>query len=124
MLSVIVERILPGVALAATFIGGSIVIVAQGIFSPVADSLERIIGGSFLAVVAWLVVRWTRGMLSDVQKLREKENDAALKREQLLISQLADSTQMIAELNAQLLAERKLRLSLEEKGITDRRKQE
>lgn len=115
------ERVIPGIGTAATFIGAYLVIVGQGIFDPVATSIERYVGGSLILAAAYLIVRWTRTFLKDIQLIRQQEQTAAQEREQLLVDQLQKAYDQTAELNAQLTAERQLRLSLEQAGVVDRR---
>ena len=117
----ILSRVVPGVATASLLIGSAIVTLAQGVFNPTAEAVERTVGGVTLVVAAYLIVRWTFRLLQEAREQAAEDRDAALKREELLLAQLATTAEQLAEVNAQLVRERELRLSLEKRGLTDRR---
>lgn len=121
MIDLVLSRLIPGTAVAASFVSAASLLIAQGVFNPIADNLERGLGAISLVGVAYLVIRWTRALFKDVQQLRSEEHRAALERERLLIGQIDALTDRLAEVNAQLYEERQLRLSLEQLGIKDRR---
>lgn len=115
------ERIIPGIAMGATLFGTAFVVLAQAAFDPFATAAERIIGGSMIVVAAVFIVRATLRLFREARSFASDDRAAALAREQLLIDQLGQTASQIAQLNAQLNAERALRLSLEARGVTDRR---
>lgn len=115
---------MPGIATAGTLIGAAIIVLAQSVFNPFADAIERVLGGSLLLGAAYMIVRWTFRLLQEARETASADRDASLEREKLLITQLANATEQLAEVNAQLTAERSLRISLEQRGLTDRRSNE
>ena len=108
------DRIVPGLSLAATFVGMGFVMLGQAVFDPLALAAERIVGGSILVVAATLIVRWTFRLWTDTRDALREDRDAATERERLHLQQ-------ITELNRQLVAERQLRISLEAAGAVERR---
>lgn len=110
----LLDRIFPALATAGTLVGASTVMLAQATFTPNAGLAERIGGASLLLTAAVLIVRWTYRMWQETREAAKEDRDAALERERLLLEQ-------ITELNAQLNAERQLRLSLEQQGLSNRR---
>jgi hypothetical protein len=111
----LLERTVPGISLAAAFIGASVVVLGQAVFTPGAEAVERIIGGSLLVTAAYLIVRWTFRLLHEARQTAAEDR-------KLLLDHLDKANQQIAELNTQLHAERSLRVSLEQRGLEDRRR--
>ncbi len=109
------EVILPKLGGAATLFGAGTVVIAQAVFDNFAEPLERVIGGSVLFAAAVLIVRWTFRLLNEARESAAADRKAYLEREARLTDQLA-------ELNAQLLQERQLRMSLEAMGYENRRR--
>lgn len=108
------ERVIPSFATAGSLIGAAVVVFGQAIFDPSTAWSERVIGGSVLLLAAGLIVKWTFRLIKEVRVISAEDREASLKRESLHMQQ-------IAELNAQLAAERRMRLSLEQLGLTNRR---
>ena len=97
------DRVFMGVLAAAGLYGAGFTVIAQGVFAPTADTVERIIGGTVLFAGATFLFRWTYKFLA---ALRQDNQD--------LRGQLNEMTTKYEE-------ERKLRMSLEEAGFNDRR---
>ena len=123
------DRIVPGVAGAATLMGAGFVIIGQAIFNPFADMAERMLGGGVLFVAAYLIVRWTFRLLGEVRSMAADDREAAVGREKLaaeretkLLERLQHMSDQNAELNAQLAGERQMRVALEQSGLAERRR--
>ena len=104
-------------------------ILAQSIFDPTAQVVEKVVGGSILFAVGWLVIRWTFRLLREVRDIAADDRAAsverekiAAEREKLLLEQLSNQGKINAELNAQLFTERQMRTALEKSGLTERRR--
>jgi len=115
VIPVVHSKLIPAMGLAGSLIGSAMVLFAQAVANPIADSAERIVGGSLLAVAAALIIRWTFRLVGEVRAIAAEQREAAEKRESQLLAQ-------ISEANRQLNAERQLRISLEQRGLEQRRK--
>lgn len=115
------DRVLLALSAVGTLIGASFVVLSQAVFSPFADTIERVLGGSVLLAAAWLIIRWTFRLIREVRAISKDDREAAVDREQMLMGQLAETNKQLSEVRAQLSAERQLRLSLEQLGLKDRR---
>jgi len=124
----LVDRVVPGIASAATLMGAGLIVVGQAVFDPFAETLERVLGGSVLFTAAYLIVRWTFRLLAEVRSMAVDDRKAAVEREKLaadredkLLERLQHMSDQNAELNAQLAGERQLRVALEQSGLSERR---
>lgn len=122
------DRILPGLTTAATLIGASVTVLAQSLFDPTAQIAEKVVGGSILFAVGWMVVRWTFKLIGEVRAIAAEDRSAAVEREKiaaererLLLAQLQKQNEVNAELHAQLTTERQMRVSLERAGLIEHR---
>ncbi len=98
------DRVISTFAIAAGLFGAGMVVVTQGVLDPSADTIERIIGGTFILVAGTVGFRWAYQLLKAV-----REDNSELR------TQLSDMTKKYE-------TERELRMSLEESGLVDRRK--
>lgn len=121
MLAATYTKVISLMATAATLTGSGAVVVAQAVFDPATEAAERLVGGGLLLTVGGLIVWWTFRLLREVRANAAEDRAAALRREEMLLEQLARVNEQLAETNAQLTAERALRQSLEQMGLRDRR---
>ncbi len=100
------DRVISIFAAAAALFTAGAVVVAQGVLDPTADTIERIIGGTFILVAGTVGFRWAYQLLKAVRE---------------------DNTELRTQLTGMTLKyeqERDLRMSLEESGLADRRHRE
>lgn len=119
--SAYIPKIILSLVSVGSAVGGAVILLGQALFNPTAEGVERIVGGSLLLVAAVLVIRWTFRMLAESREIAKADREAALKREQMLISQLDQLQERLLAAYAELELERQTRLSLEQMGLTDRR---
>lgn len=117
----VVERVLLAVATAATLIGAAIWNLGQSVLDPSAELIERILSAGGIITAAWLVVRWSLRLISEIRETARLDREGALEREALLVKQLELTVGQLAETQGQLAAERTLRISLEHAGLPQRR---
>ncbi len=100
------DRVISPFAAAAALFAAGFVVVVQGVLDPTADTIERIIGGTFILVAGTVGFRWAYQLLKAV-----REDNTELR------TQLTSMTTKYEK-------ERDLRMSLEESGLADRRHRE
>lgn len=140
------ERLIITVGTAASMVSAAVIVVAQGILDPTAETWERYVGGSILVVAAVLIVRWSFRMIRTIQEVNSAERGQWAEDRTAMLTQLEALNQMIAgervawaderraileqldaarahvaDLSANLARERDLRVTLERAGVADRR---
>ncbi len=105
------DRVIRTFALAAGAFGAGAVVVAQGVLDPMADTVERVIGGAFLLIVGTVGFRWAFQLIKAV---REDNHE--------LRAQLNEVRDRLGDMTQKYESERELRMSLEEAGLVDRRR--
>jgi hypothetical protein len=118
------DKVVGITVLAAGLFTSSLLIVGQAVFDPTAEVVERVIGGSVLLATGWVVVRWLFRLLNAIRDDSEATRQM-LESERTAWKEERDSLRvMLTEARSQYESERQLRLSLEEKGIVDRRRKD
>ena len=86
------------------------------------DNVERYIGGSIIIVVGAFIIRWVLKTSERVEATWSGALVAANDRAERAEARCLSLQKRLDEMGTKYATERSLRLSLEERGLTDRRK--
>jgi hypothetical protein len=107
------------------WIGGSMVIIGSWILAQATlDNVERFVGGSIIVIVGAFIIRWVLKTSERVEATWSGALEAANIRAEKAELRCVKYQEEIDLAEAKYDQERQLRISLEERGLTDRRKHE
>lgn len=105
--------------------GGSMVIFGAWVLAQTTlDNAERFLGGSIIVIVGAFIIRWVLKTSERVEAIWSGALEAANCRAEEAEKRCTHLTEERDEASRRYDQERKLRISLEEHGIEDRRKRE
>jgi len=107
------------------WVGGSMVVIGSWMLAQATlDNVERFIGGSIIIVVGAFIIRWVLKTSERVEATWSGALEAANMRAEKAEARCMKYQHEVDEVEAKYDVERKLRISLEERGPGDRRKHE